>query len=54
MPSLKAFKKGKNIVLTTEDSTMDVFFEHLERCKEDDGMCLLNSKDYKTRSFWFK
>ena len=34
MPSLKALKKGKNIVITTEDSTMEAFFENLERYRE--------------------
>ena len=27
-------------MITTEDSTIDAFFENLERCGEDDGMCL--------------
>ena len=43
MPSLKALEKGKNIVLTTEDSTVDIFFENLGRYREDDGMCLLKA-----------
>ena len=43
MPSLKALKEGKNIVLTTEDSTMDAYFENLESCCEDDGMYLLKA-----------
>ena len=30
-------------MLTTEDSTIDSFFENLERCSEDDGMCLLKA-----------
>ena len=56
MPSLKALKKEKNIVLTTEDSTMDAFFENMEKCRESDGMCLLKAAKiiYKTRSFWLK
>ena len=28
-------------MLTTEDLTIEAFFENLERCREDDGMCLL-------------
>ena len=32
MRSLKALKKRKNIVLTTEDLTMDAFFDNLEWC----------------------
>ena len=40
MPSLTALK---NIVLTTNDSTMETFFENLERCREDDGKCLLKA-----------
>ena len=43
IPSLKAFKKGKKFLLTTEDSTMDAFFENLERCREDDDICLLKA-----------
>ena len=43
MSSLKVLKNGRNIVLTTEDSAMDAFFENLERCREDDGMCLLKA-----------
>ena len=30
-------------MLTTDDSSMDAFFENLERCREDDGMCLLKA-----------
>ena len=30
-------------MLTTEDSIMDAFFENLEKCREDDGMCLLKA-----------
>ena len=41
MQTLKALKKEKNTVLTTEDLTIEAFFENLERCREDDGMCLL-------------
>ena len=39
MPSWKTFKNGKNIVLTTKDSTMDAFIAS----REDDGTCLLKA-----------
>ena len=41
MQTLKALKKEKNTVLTTEDLTIEAFFENLERCREDHTMCLL-------------